>query len=73
MANSNWRASYGVSGGIAQQLQNRNDQIGYEMQNVTPEGTWRPNARNVRNWNDQFDDPGMNQALANLRRTGIDL
>ncbi len=64
----NWRSSYGVSGGIVPTLQNRNDQIQNDMQNVTPERRWQPNAQNVRNWNDPLDDPAANQALYNLRQ-----
>ncbi len=68
-ANSHsWRANYGVSGGLAQQLQSRDEQIHSDMQSVKPEGRWQPNAGNIRNWNDQFDDPAMNQGLADLRQ-----
>ncbi len=66
-----WRATYGVSGSLASTLQNSNDQLRYDVQNVTPEGRWRPNSNNTRSWKDRFDDPGMNQQLDALRQNGF--
>ncbi len=67
----NWRAVYGVSGSVASELQNRSDQLQEDVQNVTPEGKWRPNSGNIRNWHSQFDDPGMIEQLNRLQQNGI--
>ncbi len=67
----NWRAGYGPSGSVMSTLQDRNAMLQQEAMNHVPQRHWQPNMNNGRRWGDQFDDPGMNQALRQLQRFGL--
>lgn len=66
-----WRAGYGVSGSIVPTLQEQNEQVRYDVQNLTSERRWKANPNNIRSWNDPFDDPAINQEISKLRQNGL--
>src|SRR5690349_13182368 len=50
-----WRACYGVTPQIGAELDRRDQQIHRDMENVQPQGYWRPNPNQLRDWNSPSD------------------